>query len=70
MSPTLPAGTLQQASSTGAQPRACSAAPASSAPRRVSSANLMGDARSIEIEHGGRIYQLRITQLNKLILTA
>ncbi|WP_348695702.1 hemin uptake protein HemP [Duganella fentianensis] len=40
------------------------------APRRVSSAVLMGDGRAIEIEHGGRVYQLRITQLNKLILTA
>lgn len=70
MSHTLPAYTLQQAFSTGAQPRADSTTPAGSAPRRVSSATLMGDGRSIEIEHGGRIYQLRITQLNKLILTA
>ena len=68
MSHTLPASPLPPACSTGAQPRACT--PASSAPRRVSSATLMGDGRSIEIEHGGRIYQLRITQLNKLILTA
>jgi hypothetical protein len=30
----------------------------------------MGEGRAIEIEHGGRVYQLRITQLNKLILTA
>jgi hemin uptake protein HemP len=39
-------------------------------PQRVSSSSLLGDARALEIEHGGRIYQLRITQLNKLILTA
>jgi len=41
-----------------------------SAPKRVSSTSLMGEGRALEIEHGGRIYQLRITQLNKLILTA
>lgn len=38
--------------------------------KRVSSANLMDGARELEIEHGGRVYRLRITQLNKLILTA
>jgi hemin uptake protein HemP len=38
--------------------------------KRVSSAGLMGDGRELEIEHSGRIYRLRITQLNKLILTA
>ncbi|MYM38311.1 hemin uptake protein HemP [Duganella qianjiadongensis] len=70
MSHTLPACTLQQAVSAAPQPRACPTTTASNAPRRVSSATLMGDGRSIEIEHGGRIYQLRITQLNKLILTA
>jgi hemin uptake protein HemP len=30
----------------------------------------MQDRREVEIEHAGRIYRLRITQLNKLILTA
>ena len=38
--------------------------------RRFTTAGLMQDQREIEIEHGGRIYRLRITQLNKLILTA
>lgn len=38
--------------------------------RRISSANLMQDRREVEIEHAGRIYRLRVTQLNKLILTA
>lgn len=70
MSHTLPISTLPQAFSTGAQPRAGTTTAAGNAPRRVSSATLMGEGRSIEIEHGGRIYQLRITQLNKLILTA
>ncbi|WP_211841858.1 hemin uptake protein HemP [Massilia eburnea] len=40
------------------------------APRRFTTAGLMQDQREIEIEHAGRIYRLRITQLNKLILTA
>ena len=37
---------------------------------RYTTAGLMQDQREIEIEHAGRIYRLRITQLNKLILTA
>ncbi|MGO4378647.1 hemin uptake protein HemP [Pseudoduganella sp. RAF53_2] len=37
---------------------------------RYTTAGLMQDKREIEIEHAGRIYRLRITQLNKLILTA
>ena len=38
--------------------------------KRVSSASLMGDGRELEIDHAGRVYRLRVTQLNKLILTA
>jgi len=38
--------------------------------KRISSAGLMEGGREVEIEHSGRIYRLRITQLNKLILTA
>nr|WP_083941325.1 hemin uptake protein HemP [Pseudoduganella violaceinigra] len=38
--------------------------------RRFTTSGLMEDQREIEIEHAGRIYRLRITQLNKLILTA
>lgn len=30
----------------------------------------MQQKRELEIDHAGRIYKLRITQLNKLILTA
>ena len=40
------------------------------ATRRISSVELLGEAREIEIEHNGRRYQLRITQTGKLILTA
>ena len=47
------------------------AAPQASQPvRRFTTAGLMQDQREVEIEHAGRIYRLRITQLNKLILTA
>jgi hemin uptake protein HemP len=38
--------------------------------RRLTTSGLMQNGREVEIEHAGRIYRLRITQLNKLILTA
>ena len=38
--------------------------------RRITSAALLQERREVEIEHEGRIYRLRVTQLNKLILTA
>jgi len=38
--------------------------------KRLTSTELMEGQREIEIAHGGKIYRLRITQLNKLILTA
>lgn len=37
---------------------------------RITSGDLMQQKRELEIDHAGRIYRLRITQLNKLILTA
>ncbi|GIZ52963.1 hemin uptake protein HemP [Noviherbaspirillum aridicola] len=37
---------------------------------RLKSEDLFQQRREIEIEHQGRIYRLRVTQLNKLILTA
>lgn len=37
---------------------------------RLNSRELLQQRREIEIDHEGRIYRLRITQLNKLILTA
>jgi hemin uptake protein HemP len=45
------------------------AAPAS-APRRVASESLLGEAKALLIIHNGREYQLRLTQNGKLILTA
>ncbi|MFZ6752290.1 hemin uptake protein HemP [Undibacterium sp. Dicai25W] len=37
---------------------------------RLNSKELMQHSREVEIDHEGRIYRLRVTQLNKLILTA
>lgn len=37
---------------------------------RLKSEDLFQQQREIEIDHQGRIYRLRLTQLNKLILTA
>jgi hemin uptake protein HemP len=46
-------------------------APSGPAPLpRINSRDLFRQAREIEIEHEGRIYRLRMTSLNKLILTA
>ena len=38
--------------------------------RRFRSEALFQQLREVEIDHEGRIYRLRLTQLNKLILTA
>lgn len=38
--------------------------------RRITSETLLQQGREVEIEHSGKIYRLRVTQLNKLILTA
>lgn len=37
---------------------------------RLRSEDLFRQKREVEIDHDGRIYRLRLTQLNKLILTA
>jgi hemin uptake protein HemP len=47
-------------------------APAEARPtatRRWRSADLFGAAQEIEIEHGQAVYRLRLTSLDKLILT-
>lgn len=44
-------------------------APAS-APKRVPSELLLGEAKELLIVHSGREYRLRLTQNGKLILTA
>ena len=45
------------------------AAPAT-APKRVPSEALLGEAKTLLIIHNGREYRLRLTQNGKLILTA
>ena len=37
---------------------------------RFDSRNLFGQAKSVHIEHEGKVYELRVTRLGKLILTA
>ncbi len=37
---------------------------------RIKSQDLFQHGPEVEIDHAGRIYRLRLTQLNKLILTA
>lgn len=43
---------------------------ASNTVARINSRDLFRCAREVEIDHDGRIYRLRLTQLNKLILNA
>lgn len=47
-----------------------SAADAAVLTGRLKSHDLFAHAREVEIEHAGRVYTLRLTQQNKLILTA
>lgn len=44
--------------------------PATAAPLRLDSASLFGASRELIIVHNGREYRLRMTQNEKLILTA
>lgn len=44
--------------------------PAAASVIRIKSRDLFQKMREVEIDHEGRIYRLRLTQLNKLILTA
>jgi hemin uptake protein HemP len=43
--------------------------PAMEKPQRLPSSRLFGDASTVEIEHCGQCYVLRVTRENKLILT-
>jgi hemin uptake protein HemP len=67
MTTTLPA---TPPAMTAPRPATTASAQAIAPVKRLSSAGLMDNGREVEIEHAGRIYRLRITQLNKLILTA
>ncbi len=68
MTTTLPLS--QPALALRPSPAVVSAVSAVSPVKRISSAGLMEGGREVEIEHAGRVYRLRVTQLNKLILTA
>ena len=46
------------------------APPAPAIPARLNSGDLLQRSKSVQIEHAGKIYELRVTRLNKLILTA
>ncbi len=46
------------------------AAPSQREPARLNSQDLLRQANVVEIEHQGKIYELRVTRLGKLILTA
>lgn len=37
---------------------------------RLDSRALFGQGKSVQIEHEGKVYELRVTRLGKLILTA
>lgn len=50
-------------------PRTPAAKPAAEV-ERISSESLLGDRRELVIVHKGREYRLRLTQNDKLILTA
>jgi hemin uptake protein HemP len=51
-------------------PAVPTSASAATSTTRIRSQDLFQHAREVEIDHEGRIYRLRLTQLNKLILTA
>ena len=56
---------------TSDSPQIATPAPAQQAQRiRLNSHDLLQQAKAVEIEHDGKIYELRLTRLNKLILTA
>jgi hemin uptake protein HemP len=55
---------------TSTQPQAAAPVAAPAQPVRLNSQDLLKQAKAVEIEHDGKIYELRLTRLNKLILTA
>lgn len=61
---------VKQRTTTLAAEPACQDRCPSPAVMRLRSEDLFQQKREVEIEHQGRIYRLRLTQLNKLILTA
>jgi hemin uptake protein HemP len=60
----------RQGANAAAGPAPRTSAPAPTPVTRIRSEDLFRHMREVEIDHEGRIYRLRLTQLNKLILTA
>jgi hemin uptake protein HemP len=60
----------RQAADPSATPEPRTFTSAAASVMRIRSEDLFRQMREIEIDHEGRIYRLRLTQLNKLILTA
>ncbi len=58
------------AAKTAPNTAAVPAEPSAAAPQRFNSQDLLRQAKAVQIEHDGKIYELRVTRLNKLILTA
>jgi hemin uptake protein HemP len=65
----LPPGQLLPGEVTPAAGPAGQPTRAASTRRRLTTEQLLGGAGEIEIDHRGAIYRLRITSLDKLILT-
>jgi hemin uptake protein HemP len=60
----------QQEAAWGGHPAVSVSGSAAVSVIRIKSQDLFQQMREVEIDHEGRIYRLRLTQLNKLILTA
>jgi hemin uptake protein HemP len=60
---------LDEPSPPRAAPSTMTAAGPGAAPRRLTSAQLLDGGTEVEIEHRGSMYRLRLTSLDKLILT-
>jgi len=63
-------GTMQQAKDEDGSRQSSPTTAAASQTPRFKSEDLFQQQREVEIDHQGRIYRLRLTQMNKLILTA
>ncbi|WP_082680026.1 hemin uptake protein HemP [Paucibacter sp. KCTC 42545] len=68
-SPPIANGQPSAPNAAQAQPAPAVQHPATASTRRISSSELMGNLRELEIEHSGSLYRLRLTSLGKLILT-
>ena len=68
-SPLLRPRPLDEPSPPRAAPSSLAAGRPGTPPRRLTSAQLLDGGTEVEIEHRGSMYRLRLTSLDKLILT-